>query len=258
MSCLLDKQTLDIFRTNYIIPTLKYQRTDFLQSCTQQCREIISAYRPAFPDDCAQLDFLFWLEKHSLISVNNCLIAMHDVVQYMSNHFDEIYKAPKVFISHSTDDRPIVEKFVTMLEQMGVEQDQLFCSSIAGYGIPQGAGDLYDFIRNEMGNDNLFVIMMLSQNYYSSPVCLNEMGAAWVKQSAYQSILLPGFQYSEIKGAVNPRDITFCLDDRDNRNYALTELKDRIVRHLGIDDVSQNRWERFRSNFLEEVDNLSE
>jgi len=175
----------------------------------------------------------------------------------MYDHFDEINKAPKIFISHSTDDRPIVEKFVTMLEQIGVKQNQLFCSSIAGYGIPQGTGDLYDFIRNEMSNDNLFVIMMLSQNYYNSPVCLNEMGATWVKQSAYQSILLPGFHYSEIKGAVNPRAMSFRLDDKENRNYALNELKDRIIVHLEMDAIANNPWERFRDKFTEEVDCIS-
>ena len=258
MSCLIDKQTLDDFRNKCIIPALKCQRTDFLQSCIQQCQEIISVYRPAFPNDCAQLDFLFWLKKHDLISVNNYLIAMHDVVQYMSNHFDKTYKAPKVFISHSTDDRPIVEKFVTMLEQIGVKQDQLFCSSVAGYGIPQGSGDLYDFIRNEMSNDNLFVILMLSKNYYKSPVCLNEMGAAWVKQSAYQSVLLPGFEYSEIKGAVNPRAMSFNLADTENRNYALTELKDRIITHLGMNVISHISWERYRDKFIEEVDHIAQ
>lgn len=50
---------------------------------------------------------------------------MSEVVKYMYDHFDEMYKAPKIFISHSTDDKPIVEKFVTMLEQIGVKQNQL-------------------------------------------------------------------------------------------------------------------------------------
>ena len=106
-------------------------------------------------------------------------------------------------------------------------------------------------------NDNLFVIMMLSKNYYNSPACLNEMGAAWIKQSAYQSVLLPGFQYSEIKGAVNPRDISFCLSDKENRNYALTELKNRIITHLGVNDNGQSLWERFRDKFVAEIDSIS-
>lgn len=259
MNCPVNKETLDEFYDNYIVLSLNNHqlRAPFL-ICIQRCEEIISAYKRTFPCDCAQLELLIWLRTHNLISIKDCLVAMGEVVKYMYNHFDEIYKAPKIFISHSTDDRPIVEKFVTMLEQMGVKQNQLFCSSVAGYGIPQGSGDLYDFIRNEMSNDNLFVILMLSKNYYKSPVCLNEMGAAWVKQSTYQSILLPGFQYTKIEGAVNPRDIAFRLADKDNRNYALNELKDRIIKHLGISDVSQNRWERFRDKFLDEVDCMSE
>ena len=258
MNCLVTKETLNEFYDSYIVLSLSNQQTALFLRCVQRCKEIISAYKATFPCDCAQLDLLLWLRTHNLISIKDCLVAMSEVVKYMYDHFDEMYKAPKIFISHSTDDKPIVEKFVTMLEQMGVKQDQLFCSSVAGYGIPQGAGDLYDFIRNEMSNDNLFVILMLSKNYYKSPVCLNEMGAAWVKQSTYQSILLPGFQYSKIEGAVNPRDMTFRLADKDNRNYALNELKARIIRHLGINDISQNRWERFRDKFLEEIDCMSE
>lgn len=257
MSCLVNKETLDDFQNNFIIPAFISQRADYIESCGKRCQEIISAYKTAFPEDCAQLDLLLWLRKRNLIGINECLTVMRGVAKDMYDHFDEIYKAPKIFISHSTDDKPVVEKFVTMLEQMGVKQGQLFCSSIAGYGIPQGAGDLYDFIRNEMSNDSLFVIMMLSKNYYNSPVCLNEMGAAWVKRSAYQSILLPGFKYSEIEGAVNPRDISLSLDDdKEKRNYALNGFKDRIIIHLGLDVIDQSLWERFRDKFTEEVDRI--
>ncbi len=253
---MISKEILNDFHDNYIMPSIRVQRMDLYINCVQRCQEIISIYRSAFPCDCSQLDLLLILIKQHLIDMNKCLVAMEEVVKYMYDHFDEIYKTPKIFISHSTDDKPIVEKFVTMLEQIGVKQNQLFCSSITGYGIPQGAGDLYDFIRNEMSNDNLFVIMMLSQNYYNSPVCLNEMGAAWVKQSAYQSILLPGFRYSEIKGAVNPRKICFNLADKDIRNCALNELKDRIIVHLGMSDITHSLWERFRDKFTSEIDQI--
>ena len=40
---------------------------------------------------------------------------------------------------------------------------------------------------------------MLSKNYYNSPACLNEMGAAWVLKSDYQSILIPPFDFENIK-----------------------------------------------------------
>ena len=257
MDCLVRRETLDDFDDNYIILSLNNQQPALFLRCVQRCSEIISAYKGAFPEDCAQLDLLIRLSEHNFISIKNCLLLVRKVVKDMYNHFDEKYKAPKIFISHSEKDKPIIEKFVTMLEQMGVKQNQLFCSSVAGYGIPQGSRDIYNFIRNEMSNDNLFFIMMLSQNYYKSPACLNEMGAAWIKQSEYQSILLPGFQYAEIEGAVNPRDMTFQLDDEEKRNYALNDFKERIVRHLGMDDIPQNLWERFRNKFIEEVDFMS-
>lgn len=258
MDCLVNKETLDEFYNNYIVLTLNNQQPALFLRCAQQCQKIISAYKGTFTEDCAQLNLLLWMIKHNLISVKDCLVAMGNVVMYMCDHFDEKYKAPKIFISHSTNDNLIVEKFVTMLEQLGVKQGQLFCSSVAGHGIPQGSGDIYDFICDEMSNDNLFVIMMLSKNYYKSPACLNEMGAAWIKQSAYQSILLPGFQYSQIEGAVNPRDMAFCLADKKNRKYALNDLKDRIICHLGLDNITQSLWERFRDTFLEETDCISE
>lgn len=99
---------------------------DLYIDCVQRCQEIISIYKSAFPCDCAQLDLLLILIKQHLIDMNKCLVAMEEVVKYMYDHFDEIYKTPKIFISHSTDDKPTVERFVTMLEQIGVKQDQLF------------------------------------------------------------------------------------------------------------------------------------
>lgn len=123
VNCLIDKKTLNDF-CNDIVLSLKCQRTDFLQNCFQRCQEIIAAYKPAFPEDCAQLDFLFWLINHNYINMNNCLMC-------------------------------------------------------------------------------------------------------------------------------------FCLSDKENREHSLSELKDRIIIHLGIDDVSQILWERFRNKFIEEVDSQS-
>ena len=258
MNSLVNKEILNDFYNNYIALSYNYPQPALLQSCGQRCKEIISMFKGIFPDECAHLELLLWLSERNIIIENNCLAVMGEVVKDMHAHFDEKYKAPKIFISHAKKDEPFVEQFVAMLEQMGVKQDQMFCSSVAGYAIPQGMGDIYDYIRNEMSNNNLFVIMMLSQNYYKSAACLNEMGAAWIKQSVYQSILLPGFHYTEIDGAVNPRDMTFRLDNKEKRNYALNDLKDRIIGHLLMDDVSQNRWERLRNDFLDRIDRISE
>ncbi len=147
----------------------------------------------------------------------------------------------------------IVEKFVDLLSYIGLDNNCLFCSSIPGYNIKQGKGDIYEYIRNEF-NNNLFVIFMLSDNYYNSKACLNEMGAAWVLQKKYQSILLPGFEFSQVQGAINPREISFKLDDKIYRNVALGELKNVMVEFLGIQDVDSSKWDYQRERFFAQID----
>ncbi len=224
----------------------------------EELQKVVNSFEKAFPSQCAKAEQLWLMADAKMISLSIAVANIEIQLKNIRDHFSTCYKEPKIFISHATADRAIVDKLVGMLEKLGVKQSQLFCSSISGYGIPQGAGDLYDYIRNEMSNDNLFVILMLSENYYKSPVCMNEMGAAWIKQCAYQTVLLPGFQYADIKGAVNPRDICFSLSPNENRSNALNEFKDRIVDHLGIEPVPHSLWERHRDGFIEDVDSMAE
>ena len=86
-------------------------------------------------------------------------------------------KSPKVFISHSSQDKDYVSCIVDFLEDIGLTQEQLFCSSIPGYGIPLDE-DIYDYLKQQFQEHNLHVILVLSDNYYQSVACMNEMGAA--------------------------------------------------------------------------------
>lgn len=161
-------------------------------------------------------------------------------------------KEPKIFISHSKYDIEYVKAFVSMLEKIGIKQEHLFCSSISGYNIPLNE-NIYDFLRNQFENYNLFVILMLSKNYYKSPACLNEMGAAWALKANYQSILLPFFEFKNIDGAIDPRKISFNLGDVKERPSRLTELKNKIISFLGIENVNEIIWERHKTGFIDEV-----
>ena len=256
----MNKQKLKDFST-YAKKTSGTTDEDFFNTSFKKfeknCKEIINLYSVLFPAECAQIYQLIILLEEKEIKREICISSMVELVNHMYDKFDQIYKSPKLFISHATSDKKIVETFVRLLEAIGVTRQQLFCSSINAYGIPQGAGNIYNYIQNEMSNDNLFVIMMLSKNYYDSYMCLNEMGAAWIKKSKYQSILLPGFDFPDIKGAVDPRDISFKLDDLENRDYSLNELKDRIITHLELSFSDYSLWERHRNNFTKEIDNIT-
>ncbi len=101
---------------------------------------------------------------------------------------------------------------------------------------------------------DLYVIFVLSDRYYSSSSCLNEMGAAWVTKKEYTSILLPGFNFSQIKGAINPNQISIKLDsDEDELKQRLNELKDNLTEKFGLTKIVDIRWERFRCTFIDAI-----
>lgn len=161
-------------------------------------------------------------------------------------------KKAKIFISHSSEDVKMVSRFVDLLADMGLTNEELFCSSVPDYGIPLNE-NIYDYLASLFRDYDIYVIFMLSQNYYNSPACLNEMGAAWVLKSDYTSVLLPGFSYREIEGAVNPNKIGFKLDDEDELlKRRLGELIHILAERTGK-SIPEMRWERKRNDFVEDI-----
>lgn len=174
----------------------------------------------------------------------------------MEKEKDKKMLKPKIFISYSSEDLKYVEPFVEFLADIGLTNENLFCSSVPDYAIPLNQ-DIYDYLSSLFRNYKLYVVFMLSNNYYQSPVCLNEMGAAWVLKSEYTSILLPEFEYKEIKGAVNPNKIGMKLDDKEELlKKRLGELKDLITKEFSI-SVPDMRWEKKRNDFIETMKRIS-
>ena len=122
---------------------------------------------------------------------------------------------PKVFISHAYKDRLLVDAFVDLLTKAGITEEQIVCSSTPGTQLHTG-NSLYTELRRELTNDKVYVIFMLSENYYASLVCLNEMGAVWIRDAKYQTILLPGFTFERVKGVICEKNmIGIALDTYD-------------------------------------------
>ena len=108
----------------------------------------------------------------------------------------------KLFISHASKDREFILALIELFEGIGMREGSIVCSSIPGYGIPSGA-QIYDWLREQFLLCDLRVLFVLSQNYYKSAACLNEMGAAWVTRASDTLILLPGFTFSDIRGCID-------------------------------------------------------
>ena len=168
-------------------------------------------------------------------------------------------KQHKIFISHSSKDKAYVEAFVELLEDIGLREDEIICSSIPPYCIPLD-GKVYDWLVNEFQNSDLHVIYMLSHSYYDSAACLNEMGAAWAMKQKWTAVLLPGFGFSQISGCIDSRQIGIKLDDTDipMLNHRLGELKDTILNEFSLRNMSSALWDRKRNDFLIKIKGIQD
>lgn len=168
----------------------------------------------------------------------------------------EKMKKTMLFISHAHADIKYVQPLVELFADIGLNNDTMFCSSVPDYHIPMD-NDIYDYLKGLFENYELHVVFVLSDNYYKSPACLNEMGASWVLRKRYSTILLPKFDFSAIKGAVNPLQTSLKLDNEnmDELKTRLGELKDILSKEFGI-SVPANRWEKKRDAFISTIKSL--
>ena len=162
----------------------------------------------------------------------------------------EPIKKPLLFISHSSANEIIAENLVQLLRTLGFNNRNLFCSSVPGYDIKEGE-DIYDTLASKFQDYNIFVIFLLSKEYYESAACLNEMGASWVLKVSYSTIVCPGFTIPEIKGAVNPSKMAVVLEDAKRIKGKLNQLKDRLIDYFNLPEIEDDTiWESDRDKFI--------
>ena len=83
---------------------------------------------------------------------------------------------------------------------------------------------------------------------------MNEMGAIWMKKTDYLTFLLPGFEYQEIKGAIDPRKISIKLDDfRETVSGQLDKFKDSLYDEFHL-VITGTRWEQIKNTFLDSIE----
>lgn len=153
----------------------------------------------------------------------------------------------KIFISHATKDKLIVEELIEILESMGIDSTQIFCSSFEGYGIPLGANFL-DQIKQELSSDVL-VLFVLTENFYDSKICLCEMGAAWALSKQHIPIFVPPLSYQDIQGII-PLTQGLMINDASKLN----SFKERLETLFELKNpLSIATWERKRDRFIRDV-----
>jgi len=178
---------------------------------------------------------------------------IEEIEEQQGDKLSPIEKSPespitKVFISHASKDSEVVEEMIEILESIGLDSNQIFCTSFEGYGIELGENFL-DSIKGELSSDSL-VIFILSKSFYESPVCLCEMGATWVLAKEHIPVLIPPLGYSDVKGVI-PLSQGFKI----NEPLKLNLFKEKIEKTFLIDNtVSLSTWERKRDRILSRIE----
>lgn len=159
----------------------------------------------------------------------------------------EYDKSRKIFISHSSKDKNIIAEFVDHILQLGIGIDaqNIFCTSIEDLGVKNG-NDIREHIKNNIQTSD-FSLLMISNNYKHSEICLNEMGAVWSYNNQVRYYLLPNTDYDSIGWLCNPNkadtiDNPITLDALHNEMLEFYKLPDN-----GIE------WSRHRQTFLDNI-----
>lgn len=192
---------------------------------------------------CTELDISFVIESLTKIKRN-----------FFPQYFD------KIFISHSEKDKGIVDSFISLLHDIGIQkptsgnEGKIFCSSSDAYLIPLRENNV-EYIKSQLDStDNVLAIIMYSKNYMVSPFCLNEAGAVWIKNIPFQPIILPDFLFKEVKGFLNPNITGFEISNKSRLN----DFKEQLLKNFNLPVINYNVWEQDRDRFLKEVEEYSQ
>lgn len=149
----------------------------------------------------------------------------------------------RIFISHAQSDEPLIHAFVDLLHLgLNLKQENIFCTSLEGTGIPRGS-NFVEFIKQEFKGSE-FVIVVITPAFYESLFCLCELGATWILGRDFIPLLVPPLDYDDLKAVLIGTQSGSINDKR-----TLNELRDRLVA-VGIASGATDTWETKRDTFI--------
>lgn len=158
--------------------------------------------------------------------------------EYSANHLK------KIFISHSSEDKDVMDKFVEQILRLGCGLDikDIVCTSIESTGIRTGQ-DIRDYLQKQIiGAD--YVFFMVSENYVNSSICLNEMGASWVLNKKVKPFLFPNLDYKKIGWLYE-----ISKAGKINDAATLDSLHDELIEEYGLIRHNSADWTKQKNNF---------
>ena len=158
----------------------------------------------------------------------------------------------KIFISHSSSDKSIVNSFIKeiLLLGCGLKPDDIFCT-LDPTAIRTGDDFREQIIVNMEGSD--YILLFISENYKKSEVCSNELGDSWAyRDKRVLPLVLPNVQFDPM-GFLNIGKQGAKLLDRSK----LDELYEEICRKYSL-TLDWKNFNKRKDDFINTVHSLIE
>jgi len=156
----------------------------------------------------------------------------------------------KVFISHSSVDDKLINIFIEFLNNVGISNDDIFCTSISGS--LEGGKNFVKQIKDNVKGSKM-VVFLMSERFFLSYFCLAELGAAWALNQNILPVIVPPISIAEYN---NTPLIGIQALSLSNVNFA-SEFYGNLVKKNVIadgDTLDKNKlFEEFNSEIKNEI-----
>lgn len=146
----------------------------------------------------------------------------------------------QIFVSHASADKELADKVRDMLVLAGVPQERFFYSSDRATGIPSGQ-DVGTYLRETLREASL-VIELVSPTFLKRPMCLMELGGAWVMGLSTYPIVIPPLSRAEAVKAIGNVQMGIMGTAREMEDV-FDELHDRLEQDAGL-NFRLPQWKR--------------
>lgn len=141
----------------------------------------------------------------------------------------------KLFISHSTKDKELVDRFLALIRFFDGGSSEIFCSSKAEAGI-SGGGELYRTLNARIEECDLFILFCTS-NYLRSVYCIYEAGLARYLGKSVLPVVYDSVAYEEIQKIVGNEVVYIDMNSADAAKSLKKALTDFFGGTAGAEDA---------------------
>ena len=161
----------------------------------------------------------------------------------------------RIFISHADEDNEFAKALITLLSAIGVDaKSSIVCTSESGLGVKIGR-NWVDELKKSFTDYRTYVIIIHSSHLYSSPVSMNEMGAAWVLECPVFSFLVNGFMEGSMAGVFTSNHQGVLVGRKDIAPD-VDQLRDDVIELFGLSAISDDIWDAVRAEFIKTITKL--